>query len=242
MFTEHTENQKYIDYLQPLNQDIYALIHSRMKSIDEYWYKKKILDYGCNNGHLLRTSHNNILQENYLGIDIQTKPLAQARTDFPKAQFIHYNGYHVSFNPIGQKEFPEINQFKPEIVVCHGVFTHCDITSIIQTLDYFKSIVVPGGYIIFSMWEDFHLPKYIDIFLQTKLNITVPKNISNLPYENSFYLINRNDALIDQETLTLDQCDWIETFYRRAYIKQKIPNLLIPEGLKSKHTIFVLPT
>jgi 2-polyprenyl-3-methyl-5-hydroxy-6-metoxy-1,4-benzoquinol methylase len=213
-----------------------------MKSIDEYWYKKKILDYGCNNGHLLRTSHNNILQENYLGIDIQTKPLDQARINFPNAQFIYYNGYHVSFNPTGQKEFPNLGNFNPEIIVCHGVFTHCDITSILETIDYFKSVIMPGGYIIFSMWEDCHMSKYIDIFLQTRLNITVPKNISNLPYENSFYLINRNAAIIDQETLTLEQCDWIETFYSREYIKQKIPNLLIPTGLKSKHSIFVLPT
>jgi hypothetical protein len=92
------------------------------------------------------------------------------------------------------------------------------------------------------MWEDFHLSKYIDIFLEDRLNITVPKNIVNLSYKNSYYLINRNDALIDQETLVLEQCDWIETFYRREYVKQKIQNLLIPEGLKSKHTIFVLPT
>jgi 2-polyprenyl-3-methyl-5-hydroxy-6-metoxy-1,4-benzoquinol methylase len=242
MFTEHTENQKYVDYLQPLNQNVCALIHTRMESIDSTWYKKKILDYGCNNGHLLRTSRSKILQENYLGIDVQIKPLDQARTDFPNAQFIHYDGYHVSFNPTGQKEFPIIGHFKPEIIVCHGVFTHCDITSILETLDYFKSIIMPNGYIIFSLWEDCHLSKYIDIFLEDRLNITVPKNIADLSYKNSYYLINRNDALIDQEKLILEKCDWIETFYRREYIKQKIPNLLIPEGLKSKHTIFVLPT
>jgi SAM-dependent methyltransferase len=242
MFEEHKENQKYINYLQPLNQDVFALIDSRMKRIDEKWYKRKILDFGCNNAHLLKTSRDTIQYINYLGVDIQQSAIEVAKQIYNEANFIHYNGYHVSFNPTGQKQFPNLDNFKPEIIVCHGVFTHCDITSILEALDYFKSIIEQGGYIIFSLWEDFHLPQYIDIFLKGRLNITVPKNIANLPYENSFYLINRNNAVIDRETLDLDQCDWLETFYRREYVRQKIPNLLIPEGLKSKHTIFVIPT
>lgn len=241
MFKDHTENQKYIDYLQPLNQDVFEIIHTRMKSIDEDWYKKKILDYGCNNGHLLRTAKNNIPLENYLGIDVQKKPLIQAETEFNGAKFVHYNGHHVSFNPLGDNAFPDIN-FKPDIIVCHGVFTHCDLTTIIKTIDFFKTIIQPKGYIIFSLWEDHHLSRYIDIFLKDRLNIKVPVDIAVTPYSNSYYLINRNTAIIDQDTLELESCDWIETFYRREYLIQKIPHLLIPSGIKSKHTIFVLPT
>jgi SAM-dependent methyltransferase len=241
MFKEHTENQKYINYLQPLNQDVFAIIYTRMKLIDENWYKKRILDYGCNNGHLLRTSRNKIPLENYLGIDVQETSLLKAQEEFANANFIKYNGYHVAFNPAGDKTFPNID-FKPEIIICHGLFNHCDMTTILDTLSFFKSIIQPNGYIIFSLWEDFHLPQYINIFLKGRLNVTVPDNIAGMLYNNSYYLINRQDAVIDQDTLNLDKCDWIETFYRRDYLTQNISNLLIPDGIKSKHSVFVLPT
>jgi hypothetical protein len=242
MFEEHTENQKYVNYLQPLNQDVFALIYTRMIGIDSEWYKKKILDYGCNNAHLLKTSRGVIDQHNYLGIDVQENAIEVARNLYPDANFTHYNGYHVSFNPAGSKEYPDIGNFKPEIIVCHGVFTHCDMDTIIETIDYFKSIIKPNGYIIFSLWEDFHLPLYVDVFLKGRLNVDVPQYLLKLNYNHSFYLINRNEAVIDSDILSMESCDWIETFYRRDYLKSKISNLLIPDGIKSKHTIFVLPT
>lgn len=241
MFEEHKENQKYINYLQPLNQDVFALIYTRMKDIDQQWYKRKILDYGCNNAHLLKTSRNMIPYSNYLGVDVQKSPIGIAKETYFDANFIHYNGYHVSFNPSGQKQYPNLNGFTPEIIVCHGVFTHCEMGTITDTIDYFKSIIAPNGYIIFSLWEDFHLPQYVDIFLKGRLDVDVPHELLKLDYNYSFYLINRNKAILDSETLDLESCDWIETFYRRDYLKYKIPNVLIPDGIKSKHTIFVLP-
>lgn len=242
MFEEHKENQKYINYLQPLNQDVFGLIYTRMKGIDDQWYKRKILDYGCNNAHLLKTSRDTIQYSKYLGVDVQKQAIDTAKQTYFGANFIHYNGYHVSFNPTGKKEYPDLKGFTPEVIVCHGVFTHCDMQTIMDTLDYFKSVIAPNGYIIFSMWEDFHLPQYIDIFLKGRLNVDVPQELLKLDYNDSFYLINRNEAIVDSETLNLESCDWIETFYRRDYIKSKIPNVLIPDGIKAKHTIFVLPT
>lgn len=242
MFEEHKENQRYINYLQPLNQDIFGLIYTRMKNIDNQWHKRKILDYGCNNAHLLKTSRDTIQYNNYLGIDVQKQAIDTAKRTYLSANFMHYNGYHVSFNPTGQKEYPDLKGFVPEVIVCHGVFTHCDMKTITDTIEYFKSVIAPNGFIIFSLWEDFHLPQYVDIFLKSKLNVDVPQELLKLDYNDSFYLINRNEAIVDSETLTLDSCDWIETFYRRDYVKTKIPNVLIPDGIKSKHTIFVLPT
>jgi SAM-dependent methyltransferase len=242
MFEEHKENQKYINYLQPLNQDIFALIYTRMKSIDRQWYKRRILDYGCNNAHLLKTSRDTIKGSNYLGVDVQKSAIDIANQTYREDNFINYDGYHVSFNPTGLKEFPNISNFNPEVIVCHGVFTHSDMTTILETIEYFKSIIKSGGYIIFSLWEDFHLPQYINIFLKGRLNVDVPQELLKMDYINSFYLINRSEAIIDSKSLNIEVCDWIETFYRRDYIKSMIPNLLVPDGIKSKHTIFVLPT
>lgn len=241
MFEDHTINQKYIDYIQPLNQDIFTLIHARMLSFDRFWYQKKILDYGCNNGHLLKTSQNLIIQENYLGIDIQHKPLSIAKSQFINAEFVYFNGFHVAFNPLGKEKFPTSIKFNPDIIICHGLFTHCDLFTILETLDYFKSIVNKPGYIIFSIWEDFHLPQYAGIFLKNRLQVNVPEKIYMTEFTKSFYLINRDYGVIDTDKLNLNYCVWIETFYKKKYLLEKIPNTFIPDGPKSKHTIVVLP-
>ena len=46
----HTEfgNQKYRDYIQPANQDVFEIFNDRLSIIDPEWYTKEILDFGCN--------------------------------------------------------------------------------------------------------------------------------------------------------------------------------------------------
>ena len=241
MFEDHKTNQRYIDYIQPLNQDIFTLIHTRMTSFDKFWYEKKILDYGCNNANLLKTSRNLINQENYVGIDVQQKPLSFAKSQFQNAEFIYFNGFHVAFNPLGEEKFPNNIKSNPDIIICHGLFTHCDMITILETLDYFKSIVKKPGHIIFSIWEDFHLPQYVGIFLKNKLKINVPKDIYMTEYNKSFYLINREYSIIDTNKLKFNRCNWIETFYKRNYLLENIPGIFIPDGSKSKHSIVILP-
>jgi 2-polyprenyl-3-methyl-5-hydroxy-6-metoxy-1,4-benzoquinol methylase len=241
MFTDHTENQKYIDYLQPLNQNVFDIIDSRIKQLDPSWHEKTILDYGCNNGHLLKTSRGKIRPEKYTGVDVQVKPLTIASQEFPSASWIHYNGHHISFAPNGDKlAKPEI-LVRPDIIVCHGVFTHCDFLTIENTIKYFKEIINPGGYIVFSIWEDFHLPLYVNIFLANRLKIFLDNEIINKPYSNSFYLINREYGILDKEELEFEYCEWIETFYRREYIYKKFPDAKFLEGTHCKHTPVIIP-
>lgn len=242
MYEDHTENQKYIDYIQPLNQNIFIAINERLSQVDPSWYKKKILDYGCNIGHLLTTSNGIIDHSSYAGLDPQIKPLEIARKKYPNAHWIHYNGHHVSFNPTGDKiEKPKL-PFRPEIIIAHGVFTHCDMATILETIEYFKQIIQPNGIIVFSLWEKMHYPQYLDIFLKNRLKIDVPNSVKGVEYNDSCYLINRNEVILDQEKLDIEQCDWIETFFTRPYILNKIPGALAFNGIKTKHTIFLLPT
>ena len=243
MYESHTQNQKYLNYIQPLNQHVFGIIHHRLSSIDPLWYEKKILDYGCNVGHLLTTAPANTIDPtNYIGIDPQYKALDVARENHPDANWIHYDGYHVAFNPNGSKTEKPNLPFNPEIIVSHGVFTHCDMETILETLEYFKQIIQPNGYIVFSVWEDKHYHYYIDKLLKERFGLAVPESIRSAEYNNSCYLINRNEITVDKEHLDIESCDWLETFYTRSYLLSTIPGIVDLPGPQTKHTIFILPT
>jgi 2-polyprenyl-3-methyl-5-hydroxy-6-metoxy-1,4-benzoquinol methylase len=234
----HTVNQKYSDYIQPLNQNLFKLINPRLTCIDPNWTSKKILDYGCNIGHLLRTSENRINSNNYTGLDVQAKALKIAENDFPGANFILSNSYHPAFNKSGTAEFPIIQE-KFDIIFCIGVFTHCDMQYIKQHINFFKQLLNEKGIIVFSIWEDFHYPRYLDFFLKFRLNVEVPKTLHQ-SFDKSLYLINRNQVILDHEALELTEVDWLETFYKRDYLLCEIENLKFLEGPRSLHSFFII--
>ena len=234
----HTVNQKYSEYVQPLNQNLFKLLDPRLQNIDPAWTSKKMLDYGCNVGHLLRTSENKINPKNYTGLDVQKHTLDIASTEFPESKFILSNSYHPAFNKSGIDKFPHILE-KFDIIFCIGVFTHCDMHYIKQHIDFFKSLLNKDGTIVFSIWEDFHYLRYVDLFLKFRLNIQVPK-VAYQPFNNSIYLVDREYAITDQEQLGIQTVDWLETFYKRDYLIREIDNLKFPDGPRSLHSIFTI--
>lgn len=238
---EHSVNQQYSNYVQPLNQDLFAIINERLVQYQEDWHTKKILDFGCNNGNLLLTSVGHINNKNYYGVDIQKSALDIGMEKFPDANWIHYNGYHPAFNATGKKhQLPNLG-FAPDVIVCHGVFTHCDMDTIIETVAYFKRIISAGGLIVFSLWEKEHFRKYTEIFLRESLNVFIPES-AKVDFDNSLYLVNRDYSIVDQPKLGLENCTWVETFYSRNYITACFPDIKVPYGRQTKHTIFVIET
>lgn len=236
---EHSVNQKYSTYVQPLNQDLFGIINERLLQFSKDWNTKKILDFGCNNGNLLLTSDGKIDTNNYYGVDIQKSGIKSGMEKFPDANWIYYNGYHPAFNACGERGPPPELGFSPDVIICHGVFTHCDMYTIVETIDYFKRIVSPGSLIVFSMWEKEHFKKYTDIFLPRSFDVHIPDTV-NKNFNNSLYLVDRMFSVIDQQKLDIEECSWIETFYSREYILECFPTAKIPHGRQTKHTIFVI--
>jgi 2-polyprenyl-3-methyl-5-hydroxy-6-metoxy-1,4-benzoquinol methylase len=239
--TDHNVNQRYAKYIQPLNQDVFGLLDDRLSQIDADWYNRTILDYGCNIGNLLITSGGKIKDENYIGLDVIAEPLEIAKNSYPAATWIYYNGYHSCFNPTGTEYcMPAVVQ--PDVIVCHGVFTHCDMDTIISKIAHFRKIIATGGVIVFSAWEREHFPKYTQIFLPKQLGITLPSS-ANLEFKESLYLIDRSLSIVDQYTLgDIGPHTWIETFFDRDYILKNIPDARVLPGRKTKHTVFTIQT
>jgi SAM-dependent methyltransferase len=233
---DHIVNQKYEDYIQPYNQNIFQIIDTRLQTIDCKWYTKKILDFGCNVGHLLGYSSGKLVD--YTGIDVQEKPLAMAKERFPDAKWISYDGYHPAFNSTGSEEFPVLND-KYDYIICIGVFTHCDLNQIDKLIIEFRKHLNQGGHIIFSLWERIQWDLYSKIFLFNKFNIKLDSEVFK-EFNQSIYLIDRQYSITDSYELPIQKCDWIETFYDRNFILTHIPDSKILEGIYTKHTIYMI--
>ncbi len=235
VFQEHTSNQEYKNYIQPTNQNLFKIISEKIG--DEDWHKKSILDYGCNIGNLLGSSEGIIRQENYTGVDVQQKPLSIAKDRYPDASWFHFNGYHPAFNPTGTCKFPTLDK-KFDVIVCIGVFNHCDMDTIKSHIEYFKSILAHGGKIVFSLWEDIHYEQYAKVFLK-KIGIVVENNIF-VPYQKSKYLIDRKYTVEDKNNLPVGECKWVETFYKREYILSELTGAELAPGENLRHSFYTL--
>lgn len=232
-------NQKYIDYIQPANQDVFEIFNDRLSKIDPLWYTKEILDFGCNVGHLLTTSDGKINPKKYTGVDVHKKSLDIAKSLHPNATWIHYNGYNSTFNPDGNLEETFKLDKKPEIIIVYGVFTHCDFKEILRLLEILKSMLSDKGIIVFSAWEDIHFPGYLD-FLKFCFNIDIKNKFVNKVFKKSLYLINREDVMIDENESGQKRLTWLETFYKREFILNSIPNVIFLDGTYSHHSLFLV--
>lgn len=238
----HTDlgNQKYRNYIQPANQDVFEIFNDRLKSIDPLWYTKEILDFGCNVGHLLTTADGKINPLKYTGVDIHQKSIDIAKELHPTANWIHYNGYNSTFNPTGNINETFSLDKKPEIIIAYGVFTHCDLIEINRLIVMLKSLLSDNGILVFSAWEDQHFDGYLN-FLKHCFNLPLldDEKFNRIKCNRSIYLIDRNRTVVDSDYSGTDDCEWLETFYNQGFLIESIPNTAFLEGTYSHHSIFL---
>ena len=234
-------NQEYRNYLQPANQDVFQIFNDRLSKIDKDWYKKDILDFGCNVGHLLTTSDGLIDLNKYTGIDILQQSLDVAASLHPEATWVHYNDYNSTFNPNGIKdaEIPLSKKF--DYIIAYGVFTHCEIHEIKRLINKLKLLLNDGGCLVFSIWESNHYLGYLN-FLKNCFNIQLisNENFLNINQKKSIYLVDRKTVVVDIENSQVENCTWLETFYNRDYFINEVPGSTFLDGIYSHHSIFLI--
>lgn len=233
----HSFNQKYKGYVQPNNQNVYEVLNSRLKDLIPNWNRSNILDFGCNVGHLLLTAGDQIDHEKFYGVEIHKASIFIAKQKFPKANWIHYNGYNATFNPTGLKDAMFELPVQPDVIVAYGVFTHCDFNDVEKWMTVFQSMVKPGGWIVFSVWEDIDFQGY-QAFLRKAFGMKT--NFPTPEYERSMYFLNRKEMVLDSDALGVEHADWVEAFYKQSFLESKFPGLLRLEGAKSMHPVYAL--
>lgn len=220
------KNQLYREYIQPANCNIFEIINDKLKFLVPNWNKGKILDFGCNVGHLLETSNGEISEFDYTGVDVLIEPLEIAKKKYLNATWVHYNNYNSTFNYNGIKNLKLELTDKYDVIVAYDVFTHCEIPEIKKKIEMLKQFVNSNGIILFNLWEIKYFWRYL-----TSLKNNFNLDLDYLRWQGSYardsvYLVNRKTIVTDKEHSSLDNFDWLETFFSTNYIQKQIPDVI----------------
>ena len=189
-------------WISPADKDRFV-IFSAAHPVD--WSTLKVLDYGCNVGRFLESSGNKIKPCNYLGIDILSEAIQIARDTFPEYQFIHYDKWHISYNPTGIANLDPASALKItdkfDVIIAYSVFTHYTMEEALKEIDSLKKLLTPNGCILLSLWDaaDF---KYRAASLSLEFDDS--KSVSSAIYlldEKAIYIDVIPECITDIETL-----------------------------------------
>ena len=118
------------------------------------WKGKKVLDFGGNVGNIL-TDHNcGIEQKNYYCIDVSQKAILEGQKRYPKAKFIFYDDYNLSFNPTGipDLEIPDIG-VRFDYILAYSIFTHMNVDEVHNKIDQLIQLLDADGTLIFTFLD-----------------------------------------------------------------------------------------
>ena len=109
---------------------------------------KKILDWGCKTGGLLFFSEGEIKQENYTGVDVNSKSLKVLKDIFPRAKTIHYDRYNNGYNHNGKEYCSWCLEDTYDVIFSFSVFTHTSFTEFNDVFNKHKEHLNEGGVMI----------------------------------------------------------------------------------------------
>jgi len=121
------------------------------------WKGRRILDFGGNVGTFLESAGDRVDHEDYWCLDVNPAVVEQGRRTYPRAHFVHFNRYSPQYNPNGIRNLP-IPDFSVEfdIILAFSVFTHVDLTEMVESVAALRRMLAPGGVLAFTFLE----PRY----------------------------------------------------------------------------------
>jgi SAM-dependent methyltransferase len=133
------------------------------------WSSKSLLDFGGNQGNLLRDSQQRIRPQDYYCIDVIKEAIEEGRRQFPDAHWIHYNRFNCSFNPNGFRDIP-IPRTKTdfEFIVAYSVFTHTTRDEMHELVAQLRLCLAPSGRLAFT-FIDPHYSSWPESYQATNL-------------------------------------------------------------------------
>jgi len=115
-----------------------------------------VLDYGSGYGKFLYTSNGEFPQENYTALDVIYKDvLEEGKKFFPRANFVHYNGYNIVCNKTGVKGLrPVLKDQYYDTIVSYATVPVCTtLKDSLETIDWLYGLLRPGGKLLLT-WLD----------------------------------------------------------------------------------------
>ena len=208
-------------YLQANNKNLFN-IFSEDTGID--YTQAKVLDFGCNQGNYLIHAHKVVKSAKYIGIDVNFPSIEIAKIRHPAYKFVHYNKWHISYNPQGDKNI-KVNDFVDsdfDVVVAYSVLTHTTIDQTRKILDELYQVIKPGGTILFTIWLEQHFRQFYEWMK------TVHKDHTFVEYQkpnfNSvLYWTDYTNVTTDVNDLDINLCGSLCTFWKQESFEQLFP-------------------
>lgn len=121
------------------------------------WPRRRVLDFGSNQGYLLTGPDCPIDPRNYCGIDVLAEAVAAGRRRFPGAQWLHFDRYNCSFNPGGDPRcaIPDPGR-SFDVILAYSVFTHTTREDMLDLVDQLCRLLAPGGVLAFTFIDHRH--------------------------------------------------------------------------------------
>lgn len=168
-----------------------------------------ILDFGSNNGNLLRSSSGLIKETNYTGVDVDKDALETGKNEFPNAKWIHYNRYNPVYNVEGIYEFPELTKYL-NLIISYSVFTHMTIDDSTELIDYLMHYLDVGGKMYFTYCNVENI-QCVEWFRRRRIDC------DPIPIRDCVYLAD--NRVVDG--YPSDKCNHFVSFYRSEFILER---------------------
>jgi SAM-dependent methyltransferase len=224
--------QLFKTYLQADNKNLFQIFDTKELNID--WKNVSILDYGCNQGNYLLTANKYINTSKYLGIDIIPMTIETAKVKHPNHKFVHYDKWHQSYNPNGNKKIKvsDIINEKFDVIICYSVFTHNTIEQAKDELNNLKQLLNPEGVILFTIWrteifEPFHK------WILERFEKVVPIDFSAVKYDKMAYWVDTSIVITDTLNYKSSESNSFNSYYNLEWLKEEIKpavHLGMPDG------------
>lgn len=118
------------------------------------WKGRKILDFGGNIGTFLDSAGENVDHADFWCVDINPAVIAQGRSLFPRAHFVHFNRYNSQYNPHGIRHLPIPDcGVKFDFIFAFSVFTHVDEKEMVELVGALRRMLADDGVLAFTFLE-----------------------------------------------------------------------------------------
>lgn len=118
------------------------------------WKGRKILDFGGNVGGFLVDAGEHVEHEDYWCLDLNHGAVEQGRSNFPRANFRHYDRYSSQYNPEGKHDLPVPDLgLKFDFALAFSVFTHTHRDEMLELVGQLRGALRHGGVLAFTFTD-----------------------------------------------------------------------------------------
>ena len=229
------------------------------------WRGKYVLDFGGNNGNMLRDPNSTIDEERYWCIDVVPESIQKGREAFPKAHWTFYDRYCFFFNPQGDPH-ANLPQLSPvfDYIVAYSVFTNTSRADMLDLVEQLMDGLSEGGAFAFTFIDPHYFPwpdRYAgnnlrwrlerEIFLEKEkgnaLDIDVDELCERARFAPWFVLVNGEDLYLETDVTKKyepEQQRTYHTFYSVDYMQSLFPyaTILPPVNDEMQHCCVIRRT